>query len=156
LVTAYLRRLPLWPVACAVVLGWGACLLPLGWAAPVGLAMAGFGLGGFIYAPYPAVSVALCQEVSPPAALTSVLATRGAIMVVATPSGTLLGGALVAWFGARQTLLLSGLSTIGLGVLATVASVASSSVRRVRSRHAPCGPDQPGAPASARAGRTSD
>jgi MFS transporter len=77
---AYLRRWRLWPVVAGVILGWGACLLPTGLGSPLYLAVAGFGVGGLLYAPFSAISIALFQRAAPPGSLTSVLAARQSVL----------------------------------------------------------------------------
>jgi MFS family permease len=120
LAAAYLRRWRLWPVVAGVILGWGACLLPTGLGSPLYLAVAGFGVGGLLYAPFSAISIALFQRAAPPGSLTSVLAASQSVLLIAPSVGTMLGGALVTVIGARHTLLLSALATLGLGAVTTV------------------------------------
>jgi hypothetical protein len=84
-------------------------------------ALTSFALGGLLYAPYTALSATLFQRGSPPALLSQVLAARGALTVLAAPLGTALGGPLVAFVGASNTLIASGAATILLGLIATVA-----------------------------------
>jgi hypothetical protein len=48
------RRLPVWPVLVAAVIGWSAALTPLGLLRLTVPAMACFAVGGLLYAPYPA------------------------------------------------------------------------------------------------------
>lgn len=113
------RRLPLWPVLVAAVIGWGAALAPLGLAALPVPALACFATGGLLYAPYPALSATLFQRESPPELLSQVLAARGALTVLASPLGTALGGPLTTWLGAQHTLLVSTAATIATGLAAT-------------------------------------
>jgi len=116
-----LRHRSLWLVVVGIVVGWGAALLPLGLTDVVGPGLAGFAIGGLIYGPFTAVCTALFQHLSPPHALSRVLATRSALTIPATALGTLLGGPLVTAVGGRTTLLISAVSTIAFGV--TVAAV---------------------------------
>ena len=119
IITGLTRRLPVWPVLVAAVIGWGAALTPLGlFQLPV-LALACFAAGGLLYAPYPALSATMYQRESPPGLLSQVLAARGALTVLATPLGTALGGPLTAWLGAQHTLLASAAATIASGLAAT-------------------------------------
>jgi MFS family permease len=106
---------PAW-VVVAIVVGWGAALLPLGLTDVVWPGMAGLAVGGLIYGPYTAISTALFQRGTPASAISQVLAVRTALTVPATSLGTVLGGPLVSVLGGRVTLLLSGLFTVGLGV----------------------------------------
>jgi hypothetical protein len=113
------RRLPVWPVLVAAVIGWGAVLTPLGLLRLAIPALACFAAGGLLYAPYPALSATLFQRESPPQLLSQVLAARGALTVLAAPLGTALGGPLTTWLGAQHTLLASGAATIATGLAAT-------------------------------------
>lgn len=112
-----LRHRPLWLVVVTIILGWGAALLPLGLTDSVLPGLAGFAIGGVIYGPFTAICTALFQRLSPPHALSRVLATRSALTIPATALGVLLGGPMVTAAGGRQTLLLSALLTIGFGAL---------------------------------------
>jgi MFS family permease len=119
LITGLARRLPLWPVLVAAVIGWGAALAPLGLLRLPAAALACFAAGGLLYAPYPALSATLFQRESPPELLSQVLAARGALTVLAAPLGTALGGPLTAWLGAQHTLLISAAATVATGLAAT-------------------------------------
>ena len=119
IVAGLARRLPLWPVLAAAVIGWGAALTPLGLLRMPAAALACFAVGGLLYAPYPALSATLFQRESRPELLSQVLAARGALTVLATPLGTALGGPLTAWLGAQHTLLASAAATIAAGLAAT-------------------------------------
>ncbi len=113
-----LRRLPIWPVTIGIVLGWGLALLPFGLDAPPALSVASFALGGLIYGPFVALSVTLVQSASPPQYLAAVLAARSAVLLTASPLGTALGGPLTTALGPRATLVVSGLVTVALGLVA--------------------------------------
>jgi MFS transporter, DHA3 family, macrolide efflux protein len=124
LAAPYLRSWPLWPTMIGIVAGWGLALLPLGLGAPLVLSLVAFAVGGVIYAPYNSLAMAVFQDTVPQQSLTSVLAIRSAIMIVATPLGTALGGPLVEVLGARGTLLVSALATVALAALAALAGTA--------------------------------
>ncbi|WP_460626688.1 MFS transporter [Intrasporangium mesophilum] len=113
-----LRRLPIWPVTIAIVVGWGIMLLPFGLDAPPAVSVTSFALGGLIYGPFVALSVTLVQGASPPQYLAAVLAARSAVLLTASPLGTALGGPLTTAFGPRATLVGSGLVTVALGLVA--------------------------------------
>jgi MFS family permease len=115
-----LRHLPLWPVTVAIVVGWGLTLLPFGFDVPTTLTVASFTLGGAIYGPFVALSVTLMQATSPPQHLATMLATRSAALLTASPLGTALGGPLTTALGPRATLGGSGLATVALGAAACV------------------------------------
>ena len=54
------------------------------------------------------------------AALASLLAVRGSLLVIAAPLGAAIDGPLVARVGAQDTLLISALVTVALGSAAVV------------------------------------
>jgi MFS family permease len=115
-----LRRLPLWPTLLVAVIGWGAAMLPLGLLRSVPVVLASFGVGGFLYGPYNALSASVFQRESPPGELSQVLAARGALTVIAVPLGAALGGPLVALLGAAETLVASGVATVVAGLTAVI------------------------------------
>jgi MFS family permease len=115
------RDRPLWAVVVVIILGWGAALLPLGLTDAVLPGLVGFAVGGVIYGPFSAICTALFQRACPPNVLSRVLATRAALTTPATALGMLLGGPAVSAIGGRQTLLVSALLTIALGVLVAIA-----------------------------------
>ena len=98
-----------------IVAGWGACLLPFSFA-PAGVTLACFALGGLIYGPFIPLTYALLQSSATSANLPAVLAARSAIIMVAAPLGTAVGGSVVGTFGAAQTLTASGAATVLLAV----------------------------------------
>ncbi|MGC1214916.1 MAG: MFS transporter [Micromonospora sp.] len=114
----HLHRWPLWPTTIGIVVGFGAAMLPLGLGAPIGLSLPAFALAGLIWAPYMSTSMALFQRTCTTTQLSQVLAANGAVLVVAVPLGTMLGGPLVTAIGARHTLLLCATATVALGVSA--------------------------------------
>jgi hypothetical protein len=111
-----LRRRPPWQVVTAIIIGWGAALLPLGLTDTIWPGMLGLAVGGLIYGPFTAITTTLFQTSTPPYALSRVLAARTALTTPSTALGTLLGGPVVTALGGRLTLLLSGLLTVALGV----------------------------------------
>jgi MFS family permease len=115
-----LRQLPLWPVTIAIVIAWGAALLPFGFDVPTVVTVACFTLGGAIYGPFVALSVTLMQAKSPPQHLAAMLAARSAVLLTASPLGTALGGPLTTAFGPRTTLGGSGVATVVLGAIACI------------------------------------
>ena len=117
-----LRHQPLWTVVSAIIIGWGAALLPLGLTDAVAPGLIGFACGGLLYGPYNAICTALFQRSSPPHLVSRVLATRTALTTPSTALGTLVGGPLVAVIGGRHTLLASAVLTIALGVVVAAVS----------------------------------
>lgn len=116
LMTGMLRNRNIRWITLLIVAGWGACLLPFIFA-PVGVTLACFALGGLIYGPFIPLTYALFQSSTANAHLPTVLAARSAIIMVATPLGTVAGGPLVATLGAAQALTASGVATVLLAVL---------------------------------------
>jgi len=117
-----LRHRPLWIVVAAIIIGWGASLLPLGLTDAVLPGLVGFAVGGLIYGPFTAICTTLFQRSAPPHLLSRVLASRTALTTPSTALGTLLGGPIVAAIGGRSTLLASALLTIALGLVVAVVS----------------------------------
>jgi hypothetical protein len=117
-----LRHQPLWTVVAAIIIGWGAALLPLGLTDSVPPGLVGFAVGGLIYGPFTAICTALFQRSSPSHLLSRVLATRTALTTPSTALGTLLGGPIVGAIGGRHTLLASAVLTVALGVAVAAVS----------------------------------
>ncbi|WP_225853776.1 MFS transporter [Micromonospora sp. AMSO31t] len=133
---ALLRHRRPWPVVVGIIVGWGAALLPLGLTDAVVPGLVGLTLGGLVYGPFTAISTALFQRDTPPAALSRVLAARTALTTPATALGTLLGGPVVAAVGGRHTLLISAVLTIALGAgAAAVLRLARFGRRPARTRN---------------------
>ena len=116
------RRWPVWPTMTAIVIGWGVALIPLGLPVPLWAALIAFFAAAVIWGPWTSLSMAVFQDASPPSELTSLLAVRGSLLVIAAP----LGGPLVAALGARGTLLTSATATVAIGVAAVVRGRARS------------------------------
>ncbi|WP_144126725.1 MFS transporter [Catellatospora sichuanensis] len=136
-----LRHRAPWPVVVAIIVGWGAALLPLGLTDAVAPGLVGFAAGGLIYGPFTAISTALFQRGTPPHVLSRVLAARAALTAPATGLGTLVGGPVVSSVGARPTLLISALLTIALGL--SVAAVLRLTRRTAGTVAAPAVPVRP-------------
>lgn len=115
--TGYLARVNLWTTLFGVVLGFGVAMLPLALGAPTALALPAFALAGAIWAPYTATSMALLQASTTAEQRTSVLAANSAVLVVAVPVGTGIGGPAVQYLGAQTTLTASALTILAVGVL---------------------------------------
>ena len=84
------------------------------------MTIATFALGGLIYGPFIPLTYALFQSATTAENLPSVLAARSAVVMVATPLGTALGGPLVGRLGASATLAWSGLATLALALIASI------------------------------------
>ena len=104
-------------VVLLIVAGWGACLVPFGFA-PTAVTVTCFALGGVVYGPFIPLTYALFQSITTRANLPSVLAARSAALTVSTPLGTAIGGPIVAGLGAGWTLTASGAATVLLAAVA--------------------------------------
>jgi MFS family permease len=107
-------------ITLLIVAGWGACLVPFGFA-PAVATLVCFAIGGLVYGPFIPLTYALFQSVTTTANLPSVLAARSAALIFAAPLGMALGGPIVASLGARETLSASGAATVVLAAVAVVA-----------------------------------
>ncbi|MFG3557611.1 MFS transporter [Micromonospora sp. NPDC047557] len=117
-VAGHLRHWPLRATTIGIVIGFGVAMLPLGLGAPIGLSLPAFAVAGLIWAPYMSTSMALFQRSASTEQLPAVLAANGAVLVLAVPLGTMLGGPLVGAIGARPTLLLCAVAIVTLGLVA--------------------------------------
>jgi hypothetical protein len=126
IVTGHLRRLPLWPTMIGAVIGFGLLIMPLGLPLPLWAHLVTLGLAGLAWAPYPTTSMSLFQRTVPAGQLPPALAARGAVLVVATPLGTLLGAPLVQTAGASATFVVCGAATTAVGVVALAAHLRGS------------------------------
>jgi MFS family permease len=124
-----LRNRRLFTVVVAVIIGWGAALLPIALTHTVWAGLIGLAIGGLIYGPFTAICVALFQRTSPPDALSRVLAIRTALAIPSTALGTLAGGPVVTTIGAQPTLLASAVLTIALGVAIAAARWVAGLIR---------------------------
>jgi len=105
-------------VVLLIVARWGACLVPFAFT-PTAVTLACFSLGGVIYGPFVPLTYALFQSITTTANLPSVLAARSAVLIVAAPLGTAIGGPIVSGLGAGWTLTASGAATVLLAAVAT-------------------------------------
>ena len=119
LITGTIRGRNMRRITLLIVAGWGACLLPFAFA-PIAVTLAAFAVGGLIYGPFIPLTYALFQSSTSAANLPFVLAARSAVVMVATPLGTAIGGPLVATLGESGTLAASGLATLLLAAAASV------------------------------------
>lgn len=116
LVTGMLRNHDIRRVTVAIIAGWGACLLPFVFA-PAWMTLACFAVGGLIYGPFIPLTYTLLQSSVPGVKLPVVLAARSAVIMIASPLGTAVGGPVVAGLGAARTLTASGAATVGLAIV---------------------------------------
>ncbi|MEU1198090.1 MFS transporter [Streptomyces sp. NPDC005813] len=113
-----LRGLPQRPLLVAVIALWALCPIALAGIGDRTAAMVVFGLGGLVWAPFTPIAYSFLQsglrddEQQPVVTLWTTGST------VAAPLGLLAGGPLIALAGLRTSLVLSGLLTMLLAVLA--------------------------------------
>jgi MFS family permease len=119
LITGTIRSRNMRRITLLIIAGWGACLLPFAFA-PIAVTLAAFAIGGLIYGPFIPLTYALFQSSTTAANLPFVLAARSAVVMVATPLGTAIGGPLVGSLGASATLAVSGIATVGLAIAAAI------------------------------------
>ncbi|MFE6749694.1 MFS transporter [Kitasatospora purpeofusca] len=120
-------------VLLGIVAAHGVALLPFGLPGPAVLSVAGFAVVGLVYGPYGALSLGLFQDLTPPPALTSVLALRSSVLMTASPAGATLGGPLTAVLGPRAVLVGAGLAMIAVAGCAAVAPVLAGRLARGKS-----------------------
>ncbi|MCX4684972.1 MFS transporter [Kitasatospora purpeofusca] len=135
LAVGMLRRGAVRPVLLGIVAAHGVALLPFAPPGPAVVSVAGFAVVGVVYGPYGALSLGLFQELTPPPALTSVLALRSSVLLTASPAGATLGGPLTAVLGPRAVLVGAGLAMIAVAGCAAGAPVLSGRLGRL-GRHA--------------------
>lgn len=126
----YLSRWPPATLIPPIIIGWGACLLPLGLGAPLEVAIAAFGCGSFLYGPYPAMINTLVQRATPPHLLPRTLSTQATVIQLAVPFGTLAGAPLVATIGAQAAIAASAIATLTLGTGAALTLLRTSEACR--------------------------
>jgi predicted MFS family arabinose efflux permease len=135
LLTGALRKLAIWPTAIVIVAGWGLCLVPFGFSLPIAVTVISIGIGGLVYGPYVPLTYVLFQTRVSPQQQAVVLAARAAVLAVADPLGTVLGGPLTAAIGANQTIAASGYATVAAAVV--VGGFTILGARRRKWRDAP-------------------
>jgi hypothetical protein len=112
LAASWAQRFGLWRVAVAVMIGWGACLVPFGFTASVAVGFAALAAGGLVYGPFPPLKQTIIQRYSPAGSLAALAGASAILTGPAAPVGMALGGPLVAAIGPADALLASGLATI--------------------------------------------
>lgn len=117
---SWIERLGVWRVVVLSVLGWGACLVPMGLVASIPVGFGALAAGGLCYGPFLPFKRAIIQRGAPSSSLTAVGAASAMFTVPAAPLGTALGGPLVAAIGAGATLTASGLVTVAVAVIAVL------------------------------------
>jgi hypothetical protein len=69
LAASWAQRFGLWRVAVAVMIGWGACLVPFGFTASVAVGFAALAAGGLVYGSFPPLKQTIIQRYSPAGSL---------------------------------------------------------------------------------------
>ncbi len=118
LAVGFLRGPAVRRVLLGIVAGHGLAMLPFALPGPAAISIAAFAVVGVVYGPYSALSLGLFQELTPPHALTSVLALRTSVLMTAAPAGAALGGPLTTVLGPRAVLTGVGVAMIAVAVLA--------------------------------------
>lgn len=131
--TGYLSQWRLWPTTIGIVIAFGAAMLPLGLDVPHTVALGSFAIAGLLWPPYSSLSTTLFQRSTTAALLPQVLAASSSVRVLSVPLGSALGGLLVAGFGAGDTLRVSAVGTVVLG-LAAAAAAAAAALRSLTAR----------------------
>ncbi|MFB8235979.1 MFS transporter [Kitasatospora purpeofusca] len=133
LAVGMLRRGAVRRVLLGIVAAHGVALLSFAPPGPAVVSVAGFAVVGLVYGPYGALSLGLFQDLTPPPALTSVLALRSSVLMTASPAGATLGGPLTAVLGPRAVLVGAGLAMIAVAVCAAGAPALSGRLARGKS-----------------------
>ena len=120
LAAPWLERAGAWRVVVLIVAGWGACLIPFGFANSLVAGFAALAAGGLVYGPFLPLKRTIIQRASPPGSVAAVAAASAVFTVSAAPLGTALGGPLVSAIGPSATLLASGLFTVAAAAAATL------------------------------------
>ncbi|UQX04615.1 MFS transporter [Streptomyces sp. RerS4] len=128
-------RLPLWPAMLGIIAGHGLGMLLFALTHTPLPSLMGFAFAGFVYGPYSALSLTLIQGRAPAESLTTVLAARSAVLLMAAPLGAALGGFLLDRTSAPTVLVGCGALMIAIVPVSAVALkfVWARSVRPVRS-----------------------
>jgi predicted MFS family arabinose efflux permease len=115
------RRLPLWTAMLSIIAGHGIGMLPFAFTHTAFPSLAGFTFAGLVYGPYTALSFTLLQDRAPADSLTTVLATRSAVLLTASPLGAALGGVLLDRTSAPAVLIGCGALMIFIAVTSAIA-----------------------------------
>ncbi|WP_051741974.1 MFS transporter [Kitasatospora sp. MBT66] len=140
LAVGMLRRGAVRRVLLGIVAAHGVALLSFAPPGPAAVSVAGFAVVGLVYGPYGALSLGLFQDLTPPPALTSVLALRSSVLMTASPAGATLGGPLTAVLGPRAVLVGAGLAMIAVAGCAAGAPALSGRLARRKSAGPTSGP----------------
>lgn len=100
-----------------VMLLWGLAPVSFSYVTSEWVVFAIMFLGGVVYAPYNIVSPTLQQTLVPNSLRGRVVGVYGLIAGLGFPIGVYLGGVVGELLGVSETILLSGLLTVGLGLL---------------------------------------
>lgn len=114
-------------VNAAGAIGWGVLLVPLPWVHSLTPALVVLFFAGVVWAPYIAIEASVIQQLMPPATHGTVFGARRSAMVLASPSGAAVGGAMLRHLPADMVILASGLACVAAGA----ACLAAKSVRAV-------------------------
>ncbi|MHB8598413.1 MAG: MFS transporter [Ktedonobacteraceae bacterium] len=108
------RSLASFTAAVTIVGLWGIAVVMISTTPFLPVAIAAMTFGGFIYAPYPAITTTIMQHRSPAELLARISSYWSSMTSVASPLGTIIAGLVVPVLGARLSLIGSGLITLGI------------------------------------------
>ncbi len=112
--------------AAIIIVGlWGVAVVMIAATTFIPIAVGAMTIGGFVYAPYTAITTTIMQQQSPSNWLARISSYWSAMTSVASPLGTIATGIVVPLIGARSALFGSGLLTT------LIACIALCSVRLV-------------------------
>ncbi|MBH0175654.1 MFS transporter [Fictibacillus sp. 23RED33] len=95
---------------------WGAAATVLGFSPTIYISFIIMFFGGIVYAPYNIIAPTLEQKLVPNEIRGRVIGVIYFISGLSFPLGTYLGGILGDWVGIRETIIISGIATITLGI----------------------------------------
>jgi MFS family permease len=120
-----LGRVPRWGVLLGATAGWALALAWFAASRSPAASVAAFALGGLLWVPFIPVAYTMVQDEVDADEQQPMITLWNAILQGIAPLSLAASGALVSWFGARQTLWLSAETTLALAVVAIVALVAA-------------------------------
>jgi MFS family permease len=120
-----LGRVPRWGVLLGATAGWALALAWFAASRSPATSVAAFALGGLLWVPFIPVAYTMVQDEVDADEQQPMITLWNAILQGIAPLSLAASGALVAWFGARQTLWLSAETTLALAAVALAALVAA-------------------------------
>jgi hypothetical protein len=112
---------PRWGVILGATIGWAVALAAFAASRHPAASVATFALGGLLWVPFIPVAYTMVQDEVDADEQQPMITLWNAILQGVAPLSLAASGALVAWFGATQTLWLSAETTLVLAAVAVVA-----------------------------------